>query len=59
MLDGEYGQKDICLGAPVILGKNGIEKIIEIELNEAEKEKLKVSADAVRVVNGDLAAVLA
>ena len=59
MLDGEYGQNDICLGAPVILGKNGIEKIVEIELNEAEKAKFKVSADAVRVVNGDLAAVLA
>lgn len=59
MLNGEYGQKDICLGAPVILGKNGIEKIVEIELNDAEKAKFKESADAVRVVNGDLAAVLA
>ncbi|MCC7333394.1 MAG: malate dehydrogenase [Flavobacteriales bacterium] len=59
MLNGEYEQKDICLGAPVILGKNGIEKIIEIELNDAEKAKFKESADAVRVVNGDLAAVLA
>jgi len=59
MLNGEYGQKDICLGAPVILGKNGIEKIVEIELNDAEKEKYKVSADAVRLVNADLAGVLA
>lgn len=59
MLDGEYGQKDICLGVPVILGKNGIEKIVEIELNDAEKTKFKESAEAVRVVNGDLAAVLA
>ncbi len=59
MLNGEYGQKDICLGAPVVLGKNGIEKIVEIELNDAEKAKFKESADAVRVVNGDLAAVLA
>lgn len=59
MLNGEYGQKNICLGAPVILGKNGIEKIVEIELNDAEKAKFKESADAVRVVNGDLAAVLA
>ena len=59
MLDGEYGQKDICLGAPVILGKNGIEKIVEIELNDAEKAKFKESADGVRAVNGDLAAVLA
>lgn len=59
MLDGEYGQKDICLGVPVILGKNGIEKIVEIELTEEEKAKFKESAEAVRVVNGDLAAVLA
>jgi malate dehydrogenase len=59
MLNGEYGQKDICLGTPVILGKNGIEKIVEVELNDAEKAKFKESADAVRVVNGDLAAVLA
>lgn len=59
MLNGEYGQSDICLGAPVILGKGGIEKIVEIELNDAEKAKFKESADAVRVVNGDLAGVLA
>lgn len=59
MLNGEYGQKDICLGVPVILGKNGIEKIVEIELNDAEKAKFKESADAVRVVNGDLNAILA
>ncbi len=59
MLNGEYGQSDICLGAPVILGKGGIEKIVEIELNDAEKAKFKESADAVRAVNGDLAGVLA
>ena len=59
MLNGEYGQSDICLGAPLILGKGGIEKIVEIELNDAEKAKFKESADAVRVVNGDLAGVLA
>lgn len=51
MLDGEYGMKDICIGVPVILGKNGIEKIVEIELNEAEKANMKESADAVRTVN--------
>lgn len=50
-LDGEYGSKDLCLGVPVILGKNGIEKIVEIELDEAEKTKLKESAEAVRKVN--------
>ena len=51
MLDGEYGLTDICLGVPVILGKNGIEKIVEIELNDAEKANMQESADAVRVVN--------
>ena len=51
LLDGEYGLKDICIGTPVILGKNGIEKIVEIELNDAEKSHIKESADAVRKVN--------
>lgn len=51
MLDGEYGLKDICIGAPAILGKNGIEKIVEIELNDAEKAKLAESADGVRKTN--------
>lgn len=51
MLDGEFGMKDICIGVPVILGKNGIEKIVEIELNEDEKAKMQESADAVRNVN--------
>ncbi len=51
LLDGEYGMKDICIGVPVILGRNGIEKIIEIELNDAEKANMKESADGVRAVN--------
>lgn len=51
MLDGEYGQKDICLGAPVILGKNGIEKIVELELTSEEKESFNTSAEGVRKVN--------
>ncbi len=51
MLDGEYGMKDICIGAPVILGRNGIEKIVEIELNDAEKAHMKESAEGVRNVN--------
>ena len=37
MLDGEYGFSDVCIGVPVILGKNGIERIIEIDLTEDEK----------------------
>lgn len=50
-LDGEYGQNDICIGVPVIIGKNGWEKIIELELNDAEKEAFAKSADAVRSMN--------
>lgn len=51
-LDGEYGLSDICIGAPVILGKDGIEKIVEIELSDAEKAKLQESAEGVRKTNG-------
>jgi malate dehydrogenase len=49
-LQGEYGMNDIYLGVPVVLGKNGIEKIIELDLNDDEKALLKDSADAVKVV---------
>ncbi|HPE82333.1 MAG TPA: malate dehydrogenase [Aequorivita sp.] len=56
MLDGEYGMKDICIGTPVILGRNGIEKIVELELNDAEKNHMKESAEGVRKTN-DLLAV--
>jgi len=51
MLDGQYGFEDICLGVPVVIGKNGIEQIIEIELSSEEKTKMKDSADGVRSVN--------
>ena len=51
MLDGEFGQKDICLGVPVVIGKNGWEKIVEVELNEEEKAAFAKSADAVRNMN--------
>lgn len=53
-LDGEYDQKDICLGVPVVVGKNGWEKIIDYKLNDQEKEKFNASADAVRKMNGVL-----
>lgn len=59
MLNGEYGQNDICLGAPVILGKNGIESIIEIELNDSDMAKFIESAEAVRKVNALLEGALA
>lgn len=51
LLEGEYGMHDICIGAPVILGRNGIEKIVEIELNDAEKAHMKESAEGVRNTN--------
>jgi malate dehydrogenase len=50
LLNGEYGLKNIYLGVPVVLGKNGIEKIIELQLNSAEKEQLASSATAVKEV---------
>jgi malate dehydrogenase len=50
-LDGEYGQKDICLGVPVIIGKNGWEKIVDYKLNDEEKAAFAKSADAVRSMN--------
>lgn len=53
-LDGEYGQKDICVGVPVVVGKNGIEKIVEYSLTADEQEKFKASADAVRNMNDAL-----
>ena len=50
-LNGEYGQKDICLGVPVVIGKNGWEKIVNFDLNEEEKTLFSKSADAVRNMN--------
>ncbi|NIJ43641.1 malate/lactate dehydrogenase [Wenyingzhuangia heitensis] len=50
-LEGEYGQEDICIGVPCILGANGIEKIVAIDLNEAEATKFAASSDAVRKTN--------
>jgi malate dehydrogenase len=50
-LDGEYGQKDICLGVPVTLGRNGWEKILDFQLNETEQAELNKSAAAVRSMN--------
>ena len=50
-LNGEYGQKEICLGVPVVIGRNGWEKIVEFELNDEEKAIFDKSADAVRNMN--------
>ena len=52
LLDGEYGLSDISIGVPCLLGKNGIEKIVEIELSDAEKAKIAESAEGVRKTNG-------
>ena len=51
LLEGEYGLNDLCIGVPVILGRNGIEKIVEIELNDAEKQKMQESAVGVSKTN--------
>jgi len=53
-LDGEYGEKDICLGVPVVIGKNGWEKIVEIDLSNDEKTAFAKSAEAVRSMNSVL-----
>jgi malate dehydrogenase len=51
LLEGEYGLNDLCIGAPVILGRNGIESIVNINLSEAEKAHLIESAQGVKKTN--------
>jgi len=51
-LEGEYGLEDICIGVPVVLGKNGIEEIVQLDLTDAEIEHLNTSAEGVRKTNG-------
>jgi malate dehydrogenase len=58
-LDGEYGQKDICLGVPVTVGKNGWEKIIPFDLSADEKGMFSKSAEAVRSMNDVLSTLKA
>ena len=55
LLEGEYGFNDICIGVPVILGRNGIESVVKLELTDAEKEHMSRSAEGVRKTNGLLA----
>jgi len=57
-LEGEYGQDDICMGVPCIIGRNGVAQIVDIALNDAEKALFAKSADAVRAMNGDLKSIL-
>ena len=54
LLEGEYGQSDICIGVPAIIGRKGIEKIVKIDLSKEEAEKFAASADAVRKTNNVL-----
>tara|TARA_R110002072_G_scaffold163357_1_gene315846 strand:- start:10109 stop:11035 length:927 start_codon:yes stop_codon:yes gene_type:complete len=51
LLEGEYGLNDLCIGVPVVLGKNGIEKIVGLDLNDAEKAHMKESAEGVSKTN--------
>lgn len=54
LLEGEYGEKDLCIGVPAIIGRNGIEKIVEFDLNEEEKALFAKSAEAVHKTNAAL-----
>lgn len=53
-IEGEYGQRDICIGVPVVIGRHGIEKIVDYKLNAEEQAAFNKSADAVRNMNGVL-----
>ena len=57
-VEGEYGQNDICIGVPCIIGKNGVEEILDINLNDQEKALFAKSADAVRSMNEALKSIL-
>lgn len=54
LVNGEFGQSDICMGVPVIIGKDGWERIVDIPLTEEEKQKFATAAEAVRAVNATL-----
>ena len=58
MLEGEYGQSDICIGVPTIIGKSGWDRIVDVELDAEEQQKFNQSADAVRNMNGALSSIL-
>jgi malate dehydrogenase len=48
LLEGEYGYNDVCIGIPCILGSNGIEKVVELELNKEEEEVFKRGIDNIK-----------
>ena len=53
-LDGEYGKNDICIGVPAVIGKNGVEKVVELDLTAEEKAAFDKSAEAVSKTNNVL-----
>ena len=57
-LEGEYNQRDICIGVPCIIGRNGVDSIIDVKLNENEQKKFNSSSDAVRKMNKSLQDIL-
>lgn len=57
-LDGEYGETDVCAGVPAILGKGGIKKIVELDLNDKEKAMFDASVGSARETNAKLAEAL-
>jgi len=58
LLEGEYGLEDICIGVPCIIGAAGVEAIVDVKLNEQEKQQLNESVDKVRAMNAALKEVL-
>ena len=57
-LEGEYGESDICIGVPCIIGKKGIASVVDVKLDAVEQEKFSKSATAVRTMNEALKDVL-
>ena len=57
-LEGEYNQRDICIGVPCIIGRNGVDSIIDVKLNENEQKRFNSSSDAVRKMNKSLQDIL-
>ena len=58
LLEGEYGLKDICIGVPCIIGSKGVESIVDIKLNEKEKQQMIESAYKVTAMNTTLKGIL-
>lgn len=58
LLEGEYGHSDLCLGVPCIIGRQGIDAIVELDLNATESQKFKQSAERVRAMNESLKSIL-